>query len=147
MTQAGTATPGSRPGQHGGAAGTESFPSLPFPPPRNEQRWVRKSQQEKPLCGQTDGQTHGQTDRHPRGAGTGLLLRVRASPSLLRAFPGSSEVAEDADVGELGAVPVRVEAQQQRPLESHEAPHARQVVALGVSQGWGEKKNQKTGIR
>lgn len=60
MTQAGTATPGSRPGQHGGAAGTESFPSLPSPPERaamGEEKPAGKA----PL--RTDRQTDRRTDR------------------------------------------------------------------------------------
>nr|XP_057906896.1 uncharacterized protein LOC131104113 isoform X2 [Doryrhamphus excisus] len=42
------------------------------------------------------------------------------------AFINRLEVAKDADVGKLLAVPVRVQDQEAGPLEGHEAPHAGQ---------------------
>lgn len=48
---------------------------------------------------------------------------------------GLLEVAENADVCKLLAVAVGAEAQQEGPLQGHEAPHAGQVQALWVGQG------------
>lgn len=45
-------------------------------------------------------------------------------------FPGS-EIAEDADVSEVGPVAVGVEAEEEGPLEGDEAPDTGEVVA-----GW-----------
>lgn len=46
-----------------------------------------------------------------------------------------SEVTEDADVGELFAVAVSGEGEQEGPLQAHEAPHTGQVEAPRVGQG------------
>lgn len=46
--------------------------------------------------------------------------------------PPRSEIAEDADVGKISPVAVRVEAEQEGPLEGNEAPNAGQIVAVGV---------------
>lgn len=48
----------------------------------------------------------------------------------MTSFPGS-EIAEDADVSEVGPVAVGVEAEEEGPLEGDEAPDAGEVVA-----GW-----------
>lgn len=54
------------------------------------------------------------------------------------AAPGS-EVAEDADVGEVGPVAMGVQAEQEGPLEGDEAPDAGEVVAVGVCEACGGK--------
>lgn len=46
--------------------------------------------------------------------------------------PLGSEIAEDADVGEVSPVAVGVKAEQEGPLEGDEAPDAGEVVAVGV---------------
>ena len=47
------------------------------------------------------------------------------------------EVTEDADIGELFAVAVGRQGEQEGPLEAHEAPHTGQVETARVSQGCG----------
>lgn len=53
-------------------------------------------------------------------------------PQGTEASPLGSEIAEDADVGEVSPVAVGVKAQQEGPLEGNEAPDAGEVVAFGV---------------
>lgn len=53
-------------------------------------------------------------------------------PQGTEASPLGSEIAEDADVGEVSPVAVGVKAQQEGPLEGNEAPDAGEVVAVGV---------------
>lgn len=50
-------------------------------------------------------------------------------------FELPSEVTEDTDVGELFAVAVSGQGEQEGPLEAHEAPHTGQIETPGVSQG------------
>lgn len=52
----------------------------------------------------------------------------------------SLEVTEDADVGELLAVAVGGQGEQEGPLEAHEAPHTGQVETPGVRQGCGKQR-------
>lgn len=56
--------------------------------------------------------------------------------------PDWLEVAEDADVGELLAVSVRVQGQKKRPFESQEAPHTGEVEAPRVSGSCGAEKSR-----
>lgn len=53
-------------------------------------------------------------------------------PQGTEAAPLGSEIAEDADVGEVSPVAVGVKAEQEGPLEGNEAPDAGEVVAVGV---------------
>lgn len=54
------------------------------------------------------------------------------------------EVTEDADVGELFAIAVSGQGQQEGPLEAHEAPHTGQVETPRVSQGCGREEQTQT---
>ena len=61
--------------------------------------------------------------------------RLSPGPEDLRGpetSPLGSEVAEDADVGEVSPVAVGIKAEQEGPLEGDEAPDAGEVVAVGV---------------
>lgn len=51
------------------------------------------------------------------------------------------EVTEDADIGELFAVTVGRQGEQEGPLEAHEAPNAGQVETLRISQGCGRERH------
>lgn len=61
-----------------------------------------------------------------------LLFSVQCRVCVL-VSPGL-EVTEDADVGELFAVAVRGQRQEEGPLQTHQAPHAGQVQAARVRQ-------------
>lgn len=45
------------------------------------------------------------------------------------------EIAEDADVGKFLSISVGIQAQQEAPLEGHEAPHTGEIEARRVSRG------------
>lgn len=53
-----------------------------------------------------------------------------------------SEVTEDTDVGELFAVAVSAQGEQEGPLQAHEAPHTGQVETPRVGQGCSRERHR-----
>lgn len=45
------------------------------------------------------------------------------------------KVTEDGDVGKFFAISMRIESQYERPLQTHEAPHTRQVQTGRICEG------------